>query len=290
MEYAAPGPAAAAPSRALVTPAAQAWATAASGHVDRACVSLLWLEMAPVLAAGAAHRARRANELAEQLRRQDPGAHVPPALSKQDEAAMAQDRARALGRHVGAALTERLLQGRARLPTALDAVKFVCKEVWLAVYEKQMDNLRTNHRVRARALTQGVFVLQDYQWRPLAALSAADASHAYTQMVRRRPSRSTSRTPPASCTAHSSASATPPASRRTPRRSPAACFTCASLRRRRLQYTSPCRCRSRCPRPGRRRSRWTRRRPADARCRPRRGRRPSAPRRSWTGRRCSTPR
>lgn len=31
---------------------------------------------------------------------------------------------------------------------ALDAVKFVCKEFWAAAFRKQVDALRTNHRVR----------------------------------------------------------------------------------------------------------------------------------------------
>lgn len=31
---------------------------------------------------------------------------------------------------------------------SLEAVKFICKDVWIAVWDKQVDNLRTNHRVR----------------------------------------------------------------------------------------------------------------------------------------------
>ena len=30
----------------------------------------------------------------------------------------------------------------------LDAIKFICKDVWAACWDKQVDNLRTNHRVR----------------------------------------------------------------------------------------------------------------------------------------------
>lgn len=29
----------------------------------------------------------------------------------------------------------------------LERVKFVCKDLWSAVWDKQIDNLRTNHRV-----------------------------------------------------------------------------------------------------------------------------------------------
>lgn len=30
----------------------------------------------------------------------------------------------------------------------LDAIKFVCKDIWATFWDKQVDNLRTNHRVR----------------------------------------------------------------------------------------------------------------------------------------------
>lgn len=29
----------------------------------------------------------------------------------------------------------------------LDAIKFICKDMWAACWDKQVDNLRTNHRV-----------------------------------------------------------------------------------------------------------------------------------------------
>jgi hypothetical protein len=37
----------------------------------------------------------------------------------------------------------------------LEAVKFLCKEVWMQVFNKNMDRLQTNH--------QGVFVLRDFE-------------------------------------------------------------------------------------------------------------------------------
>ncbi|GAA5899819.1 hypothetical protein JCM6882_005443 [Rhodosporidiobolus microsporus] len=48
-------------------------------------------------------------------------------------------------------------------PDPLDLIKFLCKDVWLALYDKQVDNLRTNHR--------GVWVLLDGGWRPLRGVS-----------------------------------------------------------------------------------------------------------------------
>jgi hypothetical protein len=74
-------------------------------------------------------------------------------------------RLEAIGLHVGANITERcasyiilqsrthidvprLCHGRAGFTDTLDIVKFVCKELWSTCWDKQVDNLRTNHRVR----------------------------------------------------------------------------------------------------------------------------------------------
>lgn len=32
----------------------------------------------------------------------------------------------------------------------LDVIKFICKDLWTIVFRKQIDNLKTNHRVRKR--------------------------------------------------------------------------------------------------------------------------------------------
>jgi hypothetical protein len=42
-----------------------------------------------------------------------------------------------------------LIKDRPRFTDTLDTIKFICKEVWVAVWDKQVDNLRTNHRVRS---------------------------------------------------------------------------------------------------------------------------------------------
>ena len=41
----------------------------------------------------------------------------------------------------------RLCRDRPRFGDTLDVVKFICKDVWSACWDKQVDNLRTNHRV-----------------------------------------------------------------------------------------------------------------------------------------------
>jgi len=36
---------------------------------------------------------------------------------------------------------------RPRFADTLDMIKFLCKDVWTLVFRKQIDNLKTNHRV-----------------------------------------------------------------------------------------------------------------------------------------------
>jgi len=45
----------------------------------------------------------------------------------------------------------------------LDTLKFIAKDLWLSVFRKQIDNLKTNHR--------GVFVLTDNTFYPLRRAS-----------------------------------------------------------------------------------------------------------------------
>lgn len=60
----------------------------------------------------------------------------------------------------------------------LDVVKFICKDLWVILFKKQIDNLKTNHRVSEHerkedgfifkkiAFYKGVYVLQDngFRW------------------------------------------------------------------------------------------------------------------------------
>lgn len=50
-----------------------------------------------------------------------------------------------------------------RPQTALDAIKFVCKDLWQLIFRKPIDNLKTNHR--------GIFVLTDNRFQPLSRMS-----------------------------------------------------------------------------------------------------------------------
>lgn len=78
-----------------------------------------------------------------------------------------------MGYSVGYRLSERLAQNRtfnasgkdpamAVAASQLEAVKFLCKEIWMEIFRKQIDKLQTNHR--------GVFVLKDLELRWLTRL------------------------------------------------------------------------------------------------------------------------
>uniref|UniRef100_F6R0S8 Trafficking protein particle complex subunit 6A n=1 Tax=Monodelphis domestica TaxID=13616 RepID=F6R0S8_MONDO len=58
-----------------------------------------------------------------------------------------------MGFRVGQGLAERLPRGALAFREELDTIKFLCRDLWGAVFRKQTDNLRTNH--------QGTYVLQD---------------------------------------------------------------------------------------------------------------------------------
>ncbi|KAJ7784642.1 TRAPP complex subunit trs33 [Mycena metata] len=86
-------------------------------------------------------------------------------MSSADEAEEAvRSRLEAIGLHVGANFTERLCRDRPLFGETLDAIKFICKDIWAACWDKQVDNLRTNHR--------GVYVLQDNSFKPVSRISS----------------------------------------------------------------------------------------------------------------------
>ncbi|KAG2510753.1 hypothetical protein JM16_008449 [Phytophthora kernoviae] len=71
----------------------------------------------------------------------------------------------AMGYDVGCRFAERVTRDRPRMLEPLDVIKFVCKDFWISIFKKQIDKLQTNHR--------GVFVVQDFNFRWLAGISAA---------------------------------------------------------------------------------------------------------------------
>ncbi|XP_065426799.1 trafficking protein particle complex subunit 6A isoform X1 [Chrysemys picta bellii] len=68
-----------------------------------------------------------------------------------------------VGFRVGQGLSERLTKETPSFKDELDVLKFLCKDLWMTVFKKQVDNLRTNH--------QGTYMLQDNQFLLLSQLS-----------------------------------------------------------------------------------------------------------------------
>ncbi|MEE6489956.1 hypothetical protein FKM82_015743 [Ascaphus truei] len=70
-----------------------------------------------------------------------------------------------MGFRVGQGLIERLTKDSPSFKDDLEVVKFVCKDLWMSVFKKQIDNLRTNH--------QGTYVLQDNRFLLLTQMSCS---------------------------------------------------------------------------------------------------------------------
>jgi len=144
--------------------------TESSPHeVDAAPLDYLFIELVECIrcsATAAYNQYKRAEEemqragfqediISKKAAQMDPEAELEEQLSARLERA---------GAHVGSSLTERLLKDKSRFVEPLDIIKFVCKDVWIACWGKQVDNLRTNHR--------GVYIIQDNSFRPIRKLSS----------------------------------------------------------------------------------------------------------------------
>ncbi|KAH9850611.1 transport protein particle component [Lenzites betulinus] len=156
-------------------------------YVDGAAMDYFVIEMVNTLRASSAVATNRAKKVEQDMvdaGLMPPPAPVPPALKKDkvrdsvgsnaSRSSLSKDgqegeeeelraRLEAIGMHVGANMAERLCHDRGLFTDTLDAIKFICKDLWNACWEKQVDNLRTNHR--------GVYVLQDNQFKPLTRVS-----------------------------------------------------------------------------------------------------------------------
>ena len=90
-------------------------------------------------------------------------------------------------------LSYRFSRDRQRFSDSLDVIKFLCKDMWTLIFRKQIDNLKTNHRVSGHMLllsftdalltflVQGVYVLTDNSFRPFARMSMSSPSEALAQ-------------------------------------------------------------------------------------------------------------
>ncbi|EME82149.1 uncharacterized protein MYCFIDRAFT_188929 [Pseudocercospora fijiensis CIRAD86] len=110
------------------------------------CLDFLLIELVPL-----------AQRITEQL-------HAPGTIHMDDETREAVFwRLDGLGYRVGQGLVERFSANKPRPTTPLDAIKFICKDLWILLFRKQIDNLKTNHR--------GVYVLTDVRFQPLSRMS-----------------------------------------------------------------------------------------------------------------------
>lgn len=99
-----------------------------------------------------------------QLQKGTGAAEVKRVLDEDEERDAVFYRLESLGYRVGQGLVERFSRDRPRFNDTLDAIKFLCKDLWMLVFRKQVDNLKTNHR--------GVYVLTDNAFRPFSRMSA----------------------------------------------------------------------------------------------------------------------
>lgn len=68
------------------------------------------------------------------------------------------------GYRVGRGMAEVFSNDRPHFTDTLDMMKFICKDIWLLLYNKQVDHLKTNHR--------GTFVFVENQFRGCQRMSA----------------------------------------------------------------------------------------------------------------------
>ncbi|KAK7571204.1 hypothetical protein V9T40_014808 [Parthenolecanium corni] len=68
-----------------------------------------------------------------------------------------------MGFACGFRIVERLTKDWPRFKEELDILKFLCTDFWSSIYQRQVDNLRTNH--------QGMYVLCDNDFRLLTKIS-----------------------------------------------------------------------------------------------------------------------
>lgn len=92
-------------------------------------------------------------------------------ISKSDNAGESEDlevnaKLESMGNEVGFRFVERAAQQRLIPSEPLEAIKFICKDLWQDLFGKAVDKLQTNHR--------GVFVLKDFAFKWISRHSGKD--------------------------------------------------------------------------------------------------------------------
>ncbi|KAJ1675864.1 hypothetical protein EV182_000418 [Spiromyces aspiralis] len=62
-----------------------------------------------------------------------------------------------------------------RLATTLGIIKFLCKDIWILLFKKQVDSLKTNH--------QGVYILHDSKFRWFVRMSSDEGGLKAAQLA-----------------------------------------------------------------------------------------------------------
>lgn len=94
------------------------------------------------------------------------GELVKHVLSRTDqERVKALSDVESIGFSSGFRLVEKITREHPKFKDELELMKFICKDYWVCLFRKQIDNLRTNH--------QGVYVLQDKSFKYLQPISAS---------------------------------------------------------------------------------------------------------------------
>ncbi|PVH85472.1 transport protein particle component [Cadophora sp. DSE1049] len=138
--------------------------------LNSSCLDLLMIELVPM-----AYRV--VNEVdAAALDGRLPAKAGHESMDEEEERDAVFYRLEMLGYRVGQGLVERFSRDRPRFTDTLDVIKFLCKDLWMLVFRKQIDNLKTNHR--------GVYVLTDNSFRPFARMSTEAGGQA---VVRAQP-------------------------------------------------------------------------------------------------------
>lgn len=130
------------------------------GDINTTIQELLLIELTSLT-----HRISKSTVLARESKNQNPdgGITLPtPSEEEDDEEDMTESelvvaKLDSIGYRVGKLLVEKHTKSGPLFSDALDMIKFVCRDLWIALFGKQMDNLKTNHK--------GVFVLTDYKFR-----------------------------------------------------------------------------------------------------------------------------
>ncbi|KAG4303940.1 hypothetical protein PORY_002684 [Pneumocystis oryctolagi] len=118
--------------------------------VNSSCMDFLLIEMVPLV------KRMTLTTMSSKFRK-DLGSDMSNLATMQyedDEREAVYDKLELLGFKVGQRLIERFSRDKPCFVERLDIIKFICKDLWMLLFKKQIDNLKTNHK--------GVYILIDH--------------------------------------------------------------------------------------------------------------------------------